>query len=151
MKILVDTSALYALADYDDPNHEIAKRFWSSLPDGEIPITHNYILLETCALVQRRLGIDALQSVLDEIAQPISRLFVDEELHGTAVATLLGARQRDVSLVDRVSFEVMRRLGVSTAFAFDSHFDQFGFRSLPTGTLPQRGRGTPRPYEPGPS
>jgi predicted nucleic acid-binding protein len=133
--ILVDTSALYALADRDDPNHPRAKTFWSSLPVGEVPITHNYVMLETCALVQRRLGIDALQSIVDEIAQPISTLFVDEDLHRTAVATVLGARRRDVSLVDRVSFEVMRRLGVDSAFAFDSHFTQFGFRSLPTETL----------------
>jgi predicted nucleic acid-binding protein len=130
--ILVDTSALYALADRDDPNHKSAKTFWLGWPDGEIPITHNYVLLETCALVQRRLGIEALRSIVDEILQPISTLFVDAELHGTAIATLLGAGPRDVSLVDRVSFEMMRRLGVNAAFAFDLHFDRYGFHSMPT-------------------
>lgn len=38
---------------------------------------------------------------------------------------------RGVSLVDRVSFEVMRRLGFTIAFAFDAHFHKFGFRALP--------------------
>jgi predicted nucleic acid-binding protein len=130
--ILVDTSALYALVDADDPHHQTATAFWSSLPIDEIPITHNYVMVEACALVQRRLGIGALQSLVDEIAQPISTVFVDEELHRTAVATVLSARLRDVSLVDRVSFETMRRLGVGTAFAFDEHFVLFGFRSLPS-------------------
>ena len=131
MTLLVDTSALYALLDNDDPNHPSAKAFWSSLRDDQLPVTHNYVLLETCALVQRRLGVEALQALVDEVLQPISMLFVDEELHRTAIATVLAARRREVSLVDRVSFEVMRRLGFGTAFAFDAHFEEFGFRALP--------------------
>ena len=43
----------------------------------------------------------------------------------------LAARRREVSLVDRVSFEVMRRLGLTTAFAFDAHFNDFVFKVLP--------------------
>lgn len=131
MTLFVDTSALYALLDHDDPNHQSAKAFWSSLPDDETPITHNCVLLETCALIQRRLGVEALRSLVDEVMQPISTLFVDEGLHQTAVATVLAARRREVSLVDRVSFEVMRRLSLTTAFAFDAHFTEFGFQALP--------------------
>ncbi len=131
MTLLVDTSALYALLDRGDLNHQRAKTFWASLPDDQAPVTHNYVLVETCALVQRRLGTEALQALVDEVLQPISTLFVDEELHRTAVATVLAARRREVSLVDRVSFEVMRRLGLRTAFAFDAHFNEFGFRAAP--------------------
>jgi predicted nucleic acid-binding protein len=130
--VLVDTSALYALLDHDDRNHQSARAFWLNLPDDEMPVTHNYVLLETCALIQRRLGVEALQSLVDEILQPISTLFVDEELHRTAVATVLAARRRDVSLVDRLSFEVMRRLALTKAFAFDTHFAEFGFQALPS-------------------
>ena len=132
MTLFVDTSALYALLDHDDPNHQSAKAFWSNLSEDEMPVTHNYVLLETCALIQRQLGIEALQSLVDEVLQPISTMFVDEELHRTAVATVLAARRREVSLVDRVSFEVMRRLSVATAFAFDAHFAEFGFQALPS-------------------
>ncbi len=131
MTLLVDTSALYALLDGDDPNHESAKTVWSTLPEDQVPVTHNYVLLETGALVQRRLGFEALQSLVDEVLLPVSTLFVDEELHRTAIAMTLAARRREVSLVDRVSFEVMRRLGLTTAFAFDAHFNDFGFKVLP--------------------
>ena len=34
------------------------------------------------------------------------------------------------SYTDCVSFAVMRRFGLSTAFTFDSHFDIMGFRRL---------------------
>lgn len=131
MTLLVDTSALYALMDRDDPNHHRAGAFWSSLPDDEVPVTHNYMLVETCALVQRRLGVGALQTLVHEVLQPISTLFVDAQLHQTAVAAVLAARRREVSLVDRVSFEVMRRHGFTDAFAFDAHFREFGFTALP--------------------
>jgi predicted nucleic acid-binding protein len=63
---------------------------------------------------------------------PLSTVYVDEVLHRTVVATILAARKRDVSLLDLVSFEVLRRLGITTAFTFDDHFNQFGFRSSPS-------------------
>ena len=44
---------------------------------------------------------------------------------------VLGAQMRQLSLVDMVSFEVMRRAGIRDAFAFDDHFVRFGFRSRP--------------------
>lgn len=131
MTLLVDTSALYALMDRDDSNHQIAKTFWSGLPHDQMPVTHNYVLLETFALVQRRLGVEALQALVDEVLQPVSTLIVDEELHRTALAAVLAARRREVSLVDRVSFEVMRRMDFTAAFAFDAHFAEFGFSALP--------------------
>jgi predicted nucleic acid-binding protein len=131
MTLLVDTSALYALIDRDDLNHQSARTFWSGLSDEETPVTHNYVLVETCELVRRRLGIDAVQALVDDLLQPISTLIVDEQLHQTAVAAMIASRRRDVSLVDRVSFEVMRRLGLTSAFAYDPHFADFGFRALP--------------------
>ena len=52
-------------------------------------------------------------------------------LHERAVAALLTAGDRDLSLVDCVSFEVMRRSGLDTAFAFDEGFTKQGFRVTP--------------------
>jgi predicted nucleic acid-binding protein len=56
----------------------------------------------------------------------------DEALHAAATAALLAAGLREVSLVDWTSFELMRRLGATQAFAFDD-FARQGFATLPPG------------------
>ena len=61
--------------------------------------------------------------------------WVTPEIHDAAVVALLAGSRRSTSLVDFVSFEVMRRLGIRTAFTFDRDFGRAGFR-----TVPSRGR-----------
>ena len=39
-----------------------------------------------------------------------------------AVAALLAANCRQLSLVDCTSFQAMRQLGIATVFTFDAHF-----------------------------
>jgi uncharacterized protein len=129
--LFVDTSALYALMDRDDRNHERATRFWSTVSVAEPLLTHNYVLVETSALVQRRLGVEALRVLVDELTLPISTVFVDRAVHAAAVTGVLAARLRQLSLVDMVSFEVMRTAGIQAAFAFGDHFARFGFDTQP--------------------
>ena len=52
----------------------------------------------------------------------------DHDLAGTA---LLAAGRRDISLVDFSSFQVMRRMELRRAFAFDPHFSEQGFEVVP--------------------
>ena len=50
--IFLDTSAIYALADRDDKNHQQAIRlFQEALTNRERFIVHNYILVESAALL----------------------------------------------------------------------------------------------------
>ncbi|MDP2661720.1 MAG: hypothetical protein Q8R28_13415 [Dehalococcoidia bacterium] len=63
---------------------------------------------------------------------PLLRVhWVNESVHKLAVAALLTAGRRNLSLVDCVSFETMRRLGLDKAFAFDAHFAEQGFNCVP--------------------
>ncbi len=132
MNVFLDTSAIFAFLDADDDQHPRAKELWRSVHEEGLGslITHNYVLVETAALIQRRLGGDALRAFLEEIVPILSVVWVDAETHGAAVSALLAAGKRRFSLVDCVSFEVMRRLGIRSYFAFDRHFAEMGFNPL---------------------
>lgn len=130
MTALVDTSALYALLSREDPNHSAAARIFPGLRDGTPLVTHNYVVVEASALAQRRLGGGSIRRLFDLLG-PVQVLWVDEETHDAAVAALLAAPQRRPSLVDRVSFELMRRRGIEHAFAFDRDFREQGFGTVP--------------------
>lgn len=131
MSVFVDTSALYAALDRDDENHSAAAQAFSALLRSETLVTHDYVVLESTALLQRRLGMEAVRALVDDVLPAFELVFVDEPLHRAAVAGLLAAGARDVSLVDWASFELMRRLGLTEAFAFDEDFGRQGFRVLP--------------------
>ena len=128
MSIFVDTSAFLAVLDASDINHPKAKTFWKKIiTDGDVLLSHNYILVESSALVLRRLGMEALR-VFEQDIMPILRvIWVTKEVHSAAVGAHLVADRRNLSLVDCVSFEIMRRTGVQKTFAFDRHFQDYGF------------------------
>jgi predicted nucleic acid-binding protein len=132
MKIMVDTSALYALMDRDDQNHESAKQAWSEIIKSEHTlISSNYILVETFALLQSWLGLKAVRGFHEDLMPLIHVEFVSSTLHRLGIAALLAVSKRRLSLVDCVSFEVMRASGIKTAFAFDAHFAEQGFDLIP--------------------
>lgn len=132
MTVFVDTSALYALLDADDPMHHDTVEAWRALQEqAEALITSNYVLLETSALVGRRLGLGAVRDLHRSLVPLMRIMWVDEALHDEAMEMLFSAGRRLLSLVGCVSFTVMRRWGIDTAFAFDAHFVEQGFRCLP--------------------
>ncbi|MGI6662765.1 MAG: type II toxin-antitoxin system VapC family toxin [Bacillota bacterium] len=131
MTVYVDTSAIYAVMDADDSQHEVAKSTWANLLEsGDGLVCNSYVLLETYALVQHRLGIEAVRVLHDEILPVITVDWVDETIHKEAAAALLIAGRKDLSLVDCSSFVTMRRLGLRRAFALDHRFREQGFGIL---------------------
>jgi len=131
MSVFVDTSAFLAVLDADDAEHENAKRVWGHLiTNDELMVCSNYVLVETFALAQRRLGMEATRAFQEDICPLLNIEWVDESDHRAGVAGVLAASRRRLSLVDCVSFEVMRRLGVIRAFCFDSHFEEQGFERI---------------------
>ncbi len=132
MSVFVDTSGLYALLDQDDRFHGEARTAWSDLLGrGDPLVTSNYVLVETFALVQRRLGMDAVRACADRLLPVVGTEWVGDEDHRTALAALLAAGRRDLSLVDCASFRVMRRERIREAFTFDTHFAEQGFETVP--------------------
>jgi len=130
--VFVDTSALYALLDRADANHKHAVAAWTDfLESDEKFFTSNYVLVESFALTQSRLGIGAVRLLQEDILPVISIHFVDREVHRSSISTVLSAGRRNLSVVDCVSFEIMRTLGIKAAFTFDPHFKEQGFTVIP--------------------
>ncbi len=68
MSVFVDTSALFAVLDADDQFHQRARAVWTNfLERGEDLITTSYVLIETFALVQHRLGMEAVRTLEEDI------------------------------------------------------------------------------------
>jgi predicted nucleic acid-binding protein len=132
MKIFVDTSALYALVATQDQANAQAVILWEDLALSEQPlITSNYVLAECFALVQNRLGIEVVHHLQSDCVPVLQIIWIDEELHQAAIEQVVSLNHRNLSLVDCVSFEIMRRLGIRTSFTFDGHFHEQGFNSIP--------------------
>lgn len=128
--IFVDTSAFFALIDRDDDAHALARQTWTALLSANTPallLTSSYVIVESFALTQARLGLAAARVLHDDILPVVSVHWVLEQDHAAAVSALLAAHRRRLSLVDCCSFQVMRRLGIRRAFAFDQHFAEHGF------------------------
>jgi predicted nucleic acid-binding protein len=128
--IFLDTSAIYAWADTADRHHRAAvRRLERILNDGESLLTHNYVLVEATALLQARLGVDAALKLCDDARRFLVE-WIDEDLHMAAVQALQRSRTRRVSLVDHISFLVMRQRRIEVAFAFDDDFAAAGFTTI---------------------
>lgn len=138
MSIFVDTSGLFAVLDADDSNHSRAKEQWSRLlATQEQLVSTNYVLVEAFALVQRRLGMEAVKSLHEDIVPILIIEWIDASQHAAAVSELLAASNRQISLVDCVSFGTMKRLQITQAFAFDEDFRVQGFETLPQNPEPR--------------
>jgi uncharacterized protein len=132
VKVFIDTSAFFAFIDKDDQNHERSKSTWIGLIESNtICITSNYVIVETFALLQNRIGIAAVRGFQADIIPVLQVEWVDSFMHDAAVSGLLAASRKKLSLVDCSSFEIMRRLGVKSAFTFDLHYREQGFHCLP--------------------
>ncbi len=125
--VFVDTSGFYAVLDADDPFHPAARSAFERAEREQWQlVTTNYVVHETWALVQHRLGWDAVEDFLDAML-PLCRVeFVNEAWDALAAQHCREVRRRKLSLTDCVSFEMMRRLGLSEAIAQDEHFAEKG-------------------------
>lgn len=132
MSVFIDTSGFIAVLDKDNARHtEAAKTWMDILMSEEDLVTTNYVLVETCALVQNRLGMAAV-TVFQEDIVPVLRIeWIDKTVHHAATGIMLAALRKKLSLVDCVSFEIMRLYGITTAFTLDRHFIEQGFICLP--------------------
>lgn len=137
--VFVDTSAIYAILVADDPAHADAKAALDELERTDATLlTSSAVLYESAALLQRRAGVDAVRRFRERIEPALEVRWVDRPMYDAAMAALLTAGAKDVSLVDWTSFAMMRASACRKAFAFDDDFTRQGFEVIPA---PRTARG----------
>ncbi len=126
--VFVDTSAFYALFDRNDGHHADARASFLRLKERLCTLaTSSYVRLETWALLQRRLGLEAANVFRRDFLPLCTCLEITETLFENAASALLAANRRDLSIVDMTSFLLLRDHGISRVFAYDEHFAEQGF------------------------
>ena len=138
--IFVDTSAWYALKATDDGFHDDAVSFHDELMSGRQGslVVTDYVLDETATLLMDRKGGNVAAGFLDEAlaSKSVRLIWVSPDLFHEAIKAFKNAGDRRWSFTDCTSFQLMHRLKISDAFAFDEHFSEAGFNRLPRMVLP---------------
>jgi predicted nucleic acid-binding protein len=131
-KIFIDTSALFPLVGTEEALSKISVSVWENITQTKKQLfTNNYVIVECLSLVQRRLGLEFVRYLQLEILPLIEVDWLTEGQHNLAIQHILKSNRRNLSLVDCSAFGTMRRLGIETAFTFDSHFREEGFKAIP--------------------
>lgn len=131
-KMLVDTSALLALIFRDDRHHAAAAGFVRNNPRVRFVLTE-LILGEVATRVRARAGAEravaVARSLLDSRRYEV--LFVGPEVIEGALRRMARFGDKRLSLTDCASFDLMERLGLAVAFAFDRDFRDCGYAMQP--------------------
>lgn len=134
MRAFIDTSALLALSRARDQYHVRAVRATEThLESGGHYVGTTLVLAELHAHLMRLRGLGpARESIARLLADPIHHWHeVGSDIVSAATGDWLAKfHDQDFTLTDAVSFEVMRREGLTSAFAFDRHFEVAGFELL---------------------
>ena len=139
MIIFADTSALFSLLVRDDLMHIRAKENFAYFArHGVQLLTSSFVLVETVALLQSRIGLAPLRDFNAKILPLLEVIWVNAEWHGRAMQRLLTQNKRELSLVDCVSFEIMEAREIKEAYTFDQHFEENGFKMAAFHDLDKR-------------
>ena len=125
MSVFVDSSAWYGAADRGDRQNRRAKKL---LAIDEPLVTSDHVLVETWRLLHHFISANAAETFWAGLRNGAATIeqttWADLE-----AAWAIGERfpDQDFSLVDRTSFALMERLGISRVISFDNDFAVFRY------------------------
>ena len=129
--VLVDTSALFALHRAADEFHGRAWAEYERLLDHGLSLwTTSYVLVETVALMDRRLGFASVLDFEGWREAHIEVLWIDASSHEEAWRQYATHQGRDLNFVDWTTVVVSQGIG-ATIFTFDSDFANQGMPVIP--------------------
>lgn len=128
--VFADTSYFLALVNSNDPGHELASELGNDLL-GQMFVT-DYVLVELGSALSRGGDRRVFLELLERLAEDDSTTVIpaSDVLFREGVALFAGRPDKDWSLVDCISFVVMKQRRLKQALTTDRHFAQAGFRAL---------------------
>jgi len=128
--IFVDTGAFFALYHARDQHRAAAAALWPRL--SKPLFTSNHVLDELATLLSRSIGYSVAVDRLSDIsASPTFEILrTSEEDERAALRLMRKFADQRVSFTDCLSFTLMTRERIRTAFTFDGHFRQAGFEVI---------------------
>ena len=133
--IFVDSGYLVSLELESDQHHADAVNHWQTVRVSDIDlVTTSLVLSEAVTFLNSRRRHDKAVAVGNWLLQGsgIRMIFVDEPLLMEGWDYFKRHDDKRYSLADCVSFVVMERYDIYTAYAFDRNFNQAGFIIEPT-------------------
>lgn len=129
--IFVDSGALIGRYLTNDPYHAVATRTWREIEKSQL-VTTNHVLDEVLTLLARRAGYPFAAERAERIYFSAAFEIVCSDLEDEHAALHYFRKFADqrISFTDCISFAVMRRHRLTTAFTFDRHFLNAGFRVI---------------------
>lgn len=125
MSLFVDSSAWFAAAHRRDQRNARAKEL---LSNPEPLVTSDHVLIETWRLLHHFLSPRAAERFWEGLRGGIATIEMTTEADLQSAWEIGEAfPDQDFSLVDRTSFALMVRLGVSKVISFDSDFAIFRY------------------------
>ena len=129
-RILVDTSAFYALVSSGDEFHQRASTVYADLLDQRVGLyTTSYVMVECMALIHRRLGFSVLNSFVDSVRETVTILWVDSLNHWGSWDAMRERQGTSLSFVDWTTVALAKSLDAKL-FAFDDDFVREGLEVI---------------------
>jgi len=133
----VDSSAFKANYDSEDEYHESATELMRCVAARKSNVTYflttDYVLGEAATIIRFAAGHSKAVELIDATMNSkfLRIVYTDENLFSEAVGIFRQHSDKEWSLTDCISFAVMKKFSVKTAFTFDGHFKQAGFGIIP--------------------
>ena len=100
MSVFADTSALYAAIVRTEGQHRQSLSVFRRLIEtGRTIKTTSYVVLETAALLQHRIGLEPVRDLDERIPPLLTVCWVSEELHRKGMRRLVRENKRRLTTV----------------------------------------------------
>ncbi|MBN1167771.1 MAG: type II toxin-antitoxin system VapC family toxin [Methanospirillaceae archaeon] len=130
--VFVDTSALYALFNENDTDHQSAVTCMHDLVNDQFTfLISNFIIDEIYTLLLTKANLSTALFVVEYLIKEWIIKHVETEDEDKALNILRSSIDKTYSYTDATTFALMERLKIGSAFSFDNHFFQYGLIVYP--------------------